>query len=665
MMIDSTMNHFCLILCVLMLIAPSYSKASNDEEDDSAFTQGEIVVTGKRLPAEHTATMQEIDAEDIKAFGASNVAEALQAATAMRVDTAPTSLSANGKQEHLAGLRGFDPRNVIILIDGVPIYEPYFRVLDLRQIPVSDIAKIKIIKGPTSVLYGPNAMGGVINIITKRGGGPARGHIDASYGDVESYSANASVRGGAGAFEYFMAPGFTKSDGYKISDDFDETRNEDGGVRFNSDFRDFYLSGKAAFVKGPGGLALSANHYEFDGGVPFSMEAIEPATLWRKHWRKTGAALHGDWSPTDYLYLKGNAFYTRFFNTITTHTDTTMSSVATNGDAVSTYDNNVFGYHFLPTLLFGKAGALTLMAHYKQDKVGIQNESGAKWRDFGAETYSWGGEYGLGLGSFNMTAGGAYHFFRKTETPQEDLGEDEGAFDWQTGLAWAPHHVIEFHTGAAQKSAFPDLRSLYGTQGNPDLRPESALNIDAGFRAAFAESLFLSSTFFQSYIEDLIGKKETGNEYSHENIDEAEITGVESALDLHVAKGVFNIGFAHTYMDTKDLRDERNLDRLDFRPEHTASVDARLNWPANTSVALQFFYVGERQYEEPSKDRDIETMPEYGITNARISRRIPLDQASSAEIFLSGKNLFDIYYESAPEKCAPGRMLSGGLSVEF
>ncbi len=650
-----------ILLCLIL----AWSAVALASEDEDVFTQGEIVVTGKKLPAEHTATMQEIDAADIEAMGATNVAEALQAAAAARVDTAPTSLSANGKQEHLAGLRGFDPRNVLILIDGVPIYEPYFRVLDLRQIPVGDIAKIKIMKGPTSVLYGPNALGGVINIITKKGGGPARGHVDASYGDVETYRANASVHGGAGDFEYFMAPGFAKSDGFRVSRDFDETRNEDGGVRFNSDYRDFYLSGKAVWTRAAGGLSLSANHYEFDGGVPFSMEAVEPSTLWRKHWRKTGAALHGDWAPADYLFVRGNAFYTRFYNTITTYTNTDMSCVAADGDAVSTYDNDVFGYHFLPTLIFGRAQNLALMAHYKQDKVSIQDETGAKWYDYGAETYCWGGQYGLSIGDFNFTAGGAYNFFRRTETPDEDLGEDNGAVDWQTGLAWAPFTAIEFHGGAAKKSAFPDLRSLYGSQGNPELESESALNIDAGLRASLGDVARVSSTYFQSYIEDLIGKKEMGNEFTYENIDEAEIRGVESALNLNLGDGVFRLGLAHTYMDTKDLRDDRNLAKLDFRPEHTASVDGRLNWPKNTHLAVQYYYVGEREYEQPSKDRNIMTMPEYGITNARLSQAIPIDDTTAAKVFIEAKNLFDVYYESAPEKCAPGRMLSGGLAFEF
>jgi len=669
-------RRFGLILLLLLFLPASgwaedeTPEPAPEEEDSSAeapvFTPGEIVVTGRRSPAELTATVEEITAADIKAMGATNVAEALLLAKSMRVDMAPNTLSANGKQEALASLRGFDPRDVIVLIDGVPVYEPYFRVLDLRQLPVGDVAKITIVKGPSSVLYGPNSLGGIINIITKRGGGPARGHVDASYGDVEAYAGNGSVRGGAGGFEYFLAPGFAKSDGFRVSDDFDQTRNEDGGVRDNSDFQDFYASGKLGWYKGLSGLTLSANHYEFDGGVPFSMEALEPSTLWRKFWRKSSAALHGEWAAAPFLLLRGNAFYTRFFNTITTYTDASMASIAADGQAVSTYDNDVFGYHLLPEFLLGDFGSITLSLLYKRDLVSIQEETGGAWRDFGAETYSGGAEYGLSVYLFHVTAGTAYHLYRRTQTPGDDLGEDDGALDYQAGVAYEPLPVLTLSVGAARKSAFPDLKTLYGSSGNPDLEPEAATNIDAGFQARPLPALGFGSTWFYSDVTDLIGRREFGNDYTYENIDEATITGVESGVELTFLKGMIAGGLAHTWLMTEDKRETRNLERLDFRPEHTASVDGRLTSPFGTRLAVQFLYVGERQYEEPGKDHLKKALPEYGLLNARLSHTLSWnDKRTAAEVFVQGKNLLDVYYETSPEKPDPGRMLAAGVAVDF
>jgi outer membrane cobalamin receptor len=655
-------------LLVVLLALPCAVAAGEDEDDTDApvFTPGEIVVTGKRSPAERTATTQEITAEDIKALGATNVAEALQLATGLRVDSAPSALSSNGKQESLASLRGFDARSVIVLIDGIPVYEPYFRVLDLRQIPVGDVAKIKIIKGPTSVLYGPNALAGVINITTKRGSGPPRGHVDVGYGDVETYRAGASASGGVGEFDYFLAPGYAKTDGFPVSGDFTATRNEDGGLRTNSDFVDYYANGKVGWQRGLHGLSLSAGHYAFEGGVPFSMEAVEPGTLWRKFWRKTSIAAYGETAPVDFLLLRGKAFYTRFYNTIESYTDVTMSAVADAGDGVSTYDNDVFGYQVLPEFILGRFGTITLSNLYKQDRVHIQDERGGQWFDFGAETVSGGAEYGVPVADFSFVAGAAYNFYRRVETPTDDLGEDDAAIDYQAGLAYAPLAQLSFHAAGARKTAFPDLRSLYGSQGNPDLDSESAYNVDAGFDARPIPALGLSSTWFYSQIDELIGKKEMGNEFTYENIDEARITGVESAVDTRLFGRWLFLRAAHTWLQTRDLRESRRLERLDFRPEHTASFDGRLHAPFGLSLSAQFLYVGERQYEQPSAARETRALPPYGVTSARLAQRVAWDAGrTSAEFFVEGKNLFDVYHEAAPEKPSPGRSLFGGVSLDF
>ncbi|HPM78353.1 MAG TPA: TonB-dependent receptor [bacterium] len=664
------MRSVWLILALLVgLLAPAWVAAAEEsDEDESApvFTAGEIIVTGKRTPAERVASLDEISAQQIEDMGARNVAEALQFAPGARVDTAPTSLSANGKQESLGSLRGFDPRNVIVLIDGVPMYEPYFRVLDLRQIPVGDIAKIKIVKGPTSVLYGPNALGGVINIITKRGAGEPRGHLDVSYGDVNTFDANGSLLGGANGWEYFLSSGATASDGFPVSRDFDPTRNEDGDLRFNSDFRDFVAAGKVGWQQGLNGLTASASHYQYEGGVPFSMEAIEPGTLWRKDWRKTTASLHGEWAPADFLYLRGRAFYSRFFNTITSYTDTTMSAVATEGDAVSTYDNNVMGYILLPEFLLGPAGTLTLSNLYKYDTVHIQDEDRADWYDFGAETISGGGEYAVELWRLAFTAGAAYHFYRRTETPNDELGEDDGAVDYMAGLAFTPVEMLSLHAGAAHKSAFPDLKTLYGSEGNPDLDPEAANNIDAGFRLAPLRQLALEATYFHSDITDLIGKREFGNEYTYENIDEATITGVESALDVNLLDDLLGLSVNHTWMQTEDKRENRLLDRLDFRPEHSVNVGGYAAAPWGTRLAVQHHYVSERQYEGSGAEPAVLTMPAYGFTNARLAQTFAWDAGrTKLEVFCEGKNLFDVYYEPAPEKPAPGRELFAGVGMDF
>ena len=106
-----------------------------------------------------------------------------------------------GKSQNYVSIRGFDQSDIKVLIDGVPVYEQYFRTLDLDQIPADSIAKITVTKGASSVLYGSNTLGGVINIITKKAGAKPSATVSGAWGDygTERYSAN--VSGPVGKFK--------------------------------------------------------------------------------------------------------------------------------------------------------------------------------------------------------------------------------------------------------------------------------------------------------------------------------------------------------------------------------------------------------------------------------------------------------------------------------
>jgi outer membrane receptor protein involved in Fe transport len=667
--------RLAVIAAVLLLLGAFAARAEDaatpapaPEEAAAApvFEPGDVIVMGRREPAEIVGSVQELTQEDIRALGAHTAAEALQAIAGARVDMAPTSLSANGKAESLLSLRGFDPRDVIVLIDGVPTYEPFFRVLDLRQIPVSNIAKITVVKGPSSVLYGPNALGGVVNIVTKRGAGPVHGQVNASYGDYETYRGGGAASGSQNGLEYFANASFVDSGGWLMSRDFGETRNEDGGVRNNSDYRDVLLAGNVGYYRGLSGFTLTADHYQFAGGVPFSMEAVEPGTLWRETWKKTAVAVHGQWAAGDWLLARGRAFYTRFYNTIATYEDASMAAIADEGGAVSTYDNDVYGYVLLPQFRFGDFGSLTLSNIYKRDVVRTQDETGGKWRPFGAETYCAGAEYGLHVYRFDFTLGGAYNVYRRTETPNPELGRDDSSVDYQGGLAYTPLEMLTLFAAGAHKSAFPDLKTLYGSNGNPDLDPEFAYNFDAGVRLRPLEQFSLESTYFYSDVTDLIGKRDTGNEFYFENIDRALIQGVESLARVNVLRGLLSVAANHTWMATKDERASRRLHSLDFRPEHTAFVDGRVRSPFGVEFDAQYRYVGARRYELPAASRATRTMPEYGLTNLRLSYTLNGGQpGASCEFYAEARNVFDVYYEESPEKAAPGRNLAAGFTLDF
>jgi len=143
---------------------PGFSKAA--EEQTEAYTLGEVVVTGEREGVEAVGTVREITAADIQRNGARTLDEALDLLPGIQVRTGNDGVPR-------VDMRGFRSRHVLLLLDGIPFNSTSDGQFDPTTIPTENIARIKVSYGNHSVLYGEGGLGGVINIITKKG--PFRG----------------------------------------------------------------------------------------------------------------------------------------------------------------------------------------------------------------------------------------------------------------------------------------------------------------------------------------------------------------------------------------------------------------------------------------------------------------------------------------------------------
>jgi len=162
-------------ICITRLYAgqPDYMSVSAGEAREThkktavsltefeVYHLGEVVVSSEKPGVREVAIVNEISADDIKATNSKTLAEVLLRAPGVRV-------TAGAKNEANVSIHGFAQKQLLVLIDGVPYYETKYGRLDLNQIPTENIAKIEITKGAASVLYGANALGGVINVITKK-----------------------------------------------------------------------------------------------------------------------------------------------------------------------------------------------------------------------------------------------------------------------------------------------------------------------------------------------------------------------------------------------------------------------------------------------------------------------------------------------------------------
>ena len=198
-----------------------------------------IVVTGSREPQpleRVTADVVVIDADRIRASSADSVEDLLRREAGVQV-------SRNGGPGHSSGvfIRGTGSSNTVVLVDGVRIGSGTLGQVAFEGLGLSQIDRIEVLRGPGSSLYGADAVGGVVQVFTKRGEGDPRFTANAAVGGYRSYEGGAGVSGATGGFDYAASLGREKSRGIstlKPGDAFgNHNPDDDGHVRDTAQFK--------------------------------------------------------------------------------------------------------------------------------------------------------------------------------------------------------------------------------------------------------------------------------------------------------------------------------------------------------------------------------------------------------------------------------------------
>jgi len=183
--------------------APVASDAAEDDEVE------EIVVTGTRAPRDRATdplATKVVDREDIEASGAEDVADLLEQVPG--VDVQQSQLGSEIR------LQGFDPDQILILVDGQRMNGRIGGVIDLSRIPVDSIERIEIVEGTASALYGADAMGGVIHIVTRSGDEKLNGTVHARGGTLATADASAGMSMGTSDAKLRVDAGFHRNDAF-------------------------------------------------------------------------------------------------------------------------------------------------------------------------------------------------------------------------------------------------------------------------------------------------------------------------------------------------------------------------------------------------------------------------------------------------------------------
>ena len=318
-------NKFAILAACTALVPVSALAA-----ESNIFTLGEVNASA---PAPDSSEIggSTVTQDDIKQFNRESLDRA--------IDLVPGASVSNvgGRNERDVWIRGFDRWRVPLTIDGIRVYLPADNRVDFGMFTTSDIAKIQVSKGFTSVIDGPGAMGGSINLVSRKVVKPLESDVRLGAGFDQNGAFNGFLTdafAGTRQDKWYVQGSITESDQthYRLSDDYVATTAETGGNRDHSYREDLKVNIKAGFEPSPFD-EYSMNFISQTGSKDNAFPDIPGATArnwswpsWDKqslYWlSKTGLDDKGS-------YIKVKAFADRFFNALYTWDNANLNTQAT------------------------------------------------------------------------------------------------------------------------------------------------------------------------------------------------------------------------------------------------------------------------------------------------------------------------------------------------
>jgi outer membrane cobalamin receptor len=673
----------CLTMAVFLMEGSAFGESKTGGEDYQVYTLGEVVISAEKGSTVKDVSINNVmTQEEIQATDAKTAAEALAYVPGVIVST-------GRKQEPGVSIQGFAQNRVLILIDGVPYYETKYGKLDLNQVPADIIAKIEVIKGAPSVIYGANAEGGVVNIITKKAGEKpsiaARAELS---NDKNGYLASLSHGMKVGKLSYWLNYTHRQWDAWRLSDDFDSVEGsiikrgpgggtttavlEDGGYfRDNSKYKNDSIWAKVGYEDSSDSQYYVNMHYSAtEKGIPPSMYE-QRVTPYFSQFAKIpryddwGIDLSGRQKIVEPLTLQGTLFYHRHVDDYASYPDETY----TDRFALSRYRDYLAGGMLLSEYRPVEWNLMRLAFHYKGDSHEQRDNVDEPYEKSFSYTGSVGFEDDFNLiKNLSIVGGVSYDWFKVDDVPPgETLPDTKSEFNPMIGASYVLPDSTRLFASIARKTRFPTLDQLYGSNGNSDLEAERSTNYTLGASKFFGKLLKIELAPFYHDISDYIttdAPPHLPGEYPYRNYGKIALYGFEFTSEFHPMESlVFRLGY--TYNRARNKSAERVTDKVSNIPENKVDLGVAYvvpNW--KTRFDLNMIYMGSSYYQVPSlEDPDIPTIKQdsYTLFQAKITQPF-LD---ICEVYVSASNLFDNDYQSEYGFPGPGRTVWLGFKVSY
>lgn len=612
-------------LLATLLVIPSVAMAA---EPVSVFTLGEIEVSAKADEDTANPTVERLYADELRAFDRNTVGEAANLLPGV-------TLSVTGaRNEQTLSIRGFDIKHVPLFLDGIPIYVPYDGYPDLGRFTTFDLSEVVVSKGFTSVLYGPNTMGGAINMVSRRPVKVFEGEVGAGYSSGNTYNAYTNIGTNQGSWYLQAGVSYLNSDYFVLSNDFSPTTAEDGDHRNNSYRRDKKLNVKIGFTPNENDeYALSyINQQGEKGSSPYAgSDPTVTARYWQwPYWDKQSFYFTSKTELPGKSYIKTRAYHDIFKNSLYSYDDDSYTTISKKYAFRSWYDDYTDGASLeLGSSLLDR-NLIKLALHYKRD-VHREQDEGEPELTFKDQMFSVGLEDTITFSDQIFVIAGVSYDALETLQAEElsasgtivDFPEgDSSGVNPQIGLFYSPSKADSFHVSVARKTRLPSIKDRYsyrlGTAiPNPDLDPEKSINYEIGYENTRFETLLLKGAFFYNDVSDYIQSVKVDDPDNpgqtidqNQNIGEVDLSGIELEASVHLPS-TLEIGGSYTYTHADNKSDTAKLINI---PKHKVVAYLRYTLFDRLIGQVDAEYDSKRY----SSSDGVQVADEYIVANVKV-----------------------------------------------
>jgi vitamin B12 transporter len=615
------MNHPFTRRAALSALALSIGQSPAYAQANLETALASVLVTASRTPQAPAEVLSDhlvLTAADIERSGAASLIDLLQQQRGIEV-----SRNGGPGTNGSVFLRGADGKQNVVLVDGVRIGSSTTGAANWTALPLANIERVEIIYGPLATLYGADAIGGVVQVFTRRGSGvpAATGAIGA--GSDSARLAEAGLSGSSGAFSYAIAVAREEDAGFSAT--------RPGNSSYNPD-KDGYskdsANGQLAYTPVAGqefGMLFMHSHLDaqFDAGASAynarSVQDLDNVALYTRQqltpaWKLTAQASRAD--------------------------DKSLSDSSAAASGKSRISTRQRGYSLQNDLLLG-GGMLQLLLERREEDV-ISSSTAALTT--GRTTDSLAASYSLRVDAHQILA-----------SMRRDDSTQYGA-RWTGGLGYGYRISPSLRLNASAGTSFraPTFNELYypgfGVAGN---QPERGRNIEGGlsYRDGATEA---SAIYYRNRIADLLvtaahcpvesATHPFGCAY---NVNRATLSGLTLGVRRHA--GSIDLDAS---LDLQDPRDDTTGKRLARRARRHANFGADYNAGAlSLGAGLQ---LSARRFDDVA-NRNV--LGGYGLLNVHASYRLAQDWS----LFARWNNATDKQYELARSYATAGSQVFAGI----